>query len=81
MLEFCNEKSLDYYFHKLKVKGQITREFDVRYYFHQILDAFKSLHEQNFMHRDIKPSNILVHNGVLKVADFGLARQVFEEQR
>ena len=33
------------------------------------------------MHRDIKPSNILVHNGVLKVADFGLARQIFEEQR
>lgn len=28
------------------------------------------------MHRDIKPSNILVNNGVLKIADFGLARQI-----
>lgn len=28
------------------------------------------------MHRDIKPSNILVNNGVIKVADFGLARQI-----
>jgi serine/threonine protein kinase len=28
------------------------------------------------MHRDLKPSNILLNNGVLKIADFGLARGV-----
>lgn len=33
------------------------------------------------MHRDIKPSNILVNNGVLKIADFGLARQIIEGER
>ena len=33
------------------------------------------------MHRDIKPSNILVKNGVLKVADFGLARQIVEGEK
>jgi serine/threonine protein kinase len=43
-----------------------------------ILDAFKELNKWNFMHRDIKPSNILVKNGILKVADFGLARQIVE---
>jgi serine/threonine-protein kinase ULK/ATG1 len=26
------------------------------------------------MHRDIKPDNILIHNGVLKVADFGFCK-------
>jgi serine/threonine-protein kinase ULK/ATG1 len=26
------------------------------------------------MHRDIKPSNILIHNGVLKLADFGFCK-------
>jgi serine/threonine protein kinase len=50
----------------------------VRYYFAQILDAFKELNKLNFMHRDIKPSNILVNNGVLKIADFGLAKQIIE---
>lgn len=26
------------------------------------------------MHRDIKPSNILLHNGKVKLADFGLCK-------
>lgn len=29
----------------------------------------------------MKPSNILVNNGILKVADFGLARQFIDEER
>lgn len=33
------------------------------------------------MHRDIKPTNILVNNGVLKIADFGLAKQIIEGER
>ena len=28
------------------------------------------------MHRDIKPQNILLHNGQIKIADFGFARTV-----
>lgn len=26
------------------------------------------------MHRDIKPANILLHNGKIKIADFGLSK-------
>ena len=26
------------------------------------------------IHRDLKPANILVHNGVIKIADFGFAK-------
>jgi len=26
------------------------------------------------MHRDIKPENILIHNGILKIADFGFCK-------
>lgn len=32
------------------------------------------MHENWVIHRDIKPSNILVANGTIKIADFGLAR-------
>jgi len=30
--------------------------------------------KSNIMHRDIKPSNILIHNGILKLADFGFCK-------
>lgn len=43
-------------------------------YFRQLLSAFKVLAENNIMHRDIKPENILIHNGILKVADFGFCK-------
>lgn len=44
--------------------------------FYQLLNAFKTLHEENILHRDLKPSNILFHQGKLKVADFGFCKQL-----
>ena len=41
----------------------------------QISSALMYLHEKNIMFRDLKPQNLLVNkDGVLKLADFGLAR-------
>jgi serine/threonine-protein kinase len=41
----------------------------------QLLDALAYAHEQGVYHRDVKPANLIVMtNGRLKVADFGIAR-------
>jgi serine/threonine-protein kinase len=46
----------------------------------QIAEGLKSAHNNKIVHRDIKPENILVmENGDVKVADFGIARSVSSE--
>ena len=43
--------------------------------FWQVCEGFKYLRKFDIIHRDLKPSNILIHRGLYKIADFGLAKR------
>ena len=34
------------------------------------------MHKHGFFHRDLKPENLLVKGDAVKIADFGLAREI-----
>ena len=44
-------------------------------YIYQVIDGIAFCHSHRVLHRDLKPQNLLIScNGVVKLADFGLAR-------
>eukprot|EP01126_Amoeba_proteus_P057518 TRINITY_DN7323_c0_g1_i2.p1 TRINITY_DN7323_c0_g1~~TRINITY_DN7323_c0_g1_i2.p1 ORF type:complete len:167 (-),score=40.84 TRINITY_DN7323_c0_g1_i2:214-714(-) len=51
------------------------RQDQAKCYMKQLLEGLHYMHKNNILHRDIKAANLLVNNqGILKLADFGLAR-------
>ncbi|KAL7060149.1 hypothetical protein AAHC03_09850 [Spirometra sp. Aus1] len=59
------------------INGNVALRADkVREYSRQIFRGLEYCHRKKIIHRDLKPENILITNDdVLKIADFGLARQ------
>ncbi len=55
---------------------------DAIYFTIQILKGLQHAHDKGIVHRDVKPQNIMVlSDGSIKVADFGIARFSRNEQR
>ncbi|XP_022771516.1 serine/threonine-protein kinase MHK-like isoform X1 [Durio zibethinus] len=51
-------------------------EGEIRSFMSQMLQGLAHMHRHGYFHRDLKPENLLVTKDVLKIADFGLAREV-----
>ncbi|TGZ73255.1 hypothetical protein CRM22_001625 [Opisthorchis felineus] len=71
---------MDYVEHDLKSLMEIMNGpfsvGEVKCLLVQLLKAVRHLHDNWILHRDLKTSNLLLsHQGILKVGDFGLARE------
>ena len=63
IIEYCNGGNL---------RGQSPNEK----FIYQLLDVFLYLNKNGVIHRDIKPDNIFIHNGNIKLGDFGFSKMV-----
>ena len=52
------------------------KEDQIRDIMHQTLLGLSFMHKYGFFHRDMKPENLLLTGNKLKIADFGLAREI-----
>lgn len=60
----------------MRKKSQVFLPGEVKCLMVQLLRAIHHLHDNWILHRDLKASNLLLsHKGILKVGDFGLARE------
>ncbi len=60
--------------HVIARRGPLPVE-EAREVTRQILDGLAAIHRAGILHRDIKPQNVLAdRNGVVRVADFGIAQ-------
>jgi serine/threonine-protein kinase ULK/ATG1 len=74
VLEYCNEGDMYAY---IKRKKNLTEDKAVEFLV-QMLNGFKTLVKNKILHQDLKLAKILLHNGQIKIADFGFDKLVLE---
>ncbi|CAA7403887.1 unnamed protein product [Spirodela intermedia] len=60
----------------MKDRTKLFSEAEIRSWCFQVFHALAYMHHRGCFHRDLKPENLLVTKDIIKVADFGLAREV-----
>lgn len=77
VFEYC-EKNIFQMQHQRAEQGGAKpfNDREIRSIMCQVLLGLQAIHKNGFMHRDLKPENLLVMGDHLKIADFGLAKEI-----
>jgi len=70
------EKNIYQMYSEAKASGKPIPESQIRSIIYQTAAGLAHMHKQGFFHRDLKPENLLMKGDTVKVADFGLAREI-----
>ncbi|KAK6934887.1 Protein kinase domain, partial [Dillenia turbinata] len=60
----------------MKDRRKLFSESEVRNWCFQVFQGLAYMHQHGYFHRDLKPENLLVTKEIIKIADFGLAREI-----
>ncbi|KAL8054071.1 hypothetical protein ABFX02_05G113800 [Erythranthe guttata] len=63
----------------MKERGKFFSEVEVKNWCFQIFQALAYIHQRGYFHRDLKPENLLATGDTIKIADFGLAREIDDQ--
>jgi serine/threonine protein kinase len=66
----------DLFFLMKSYEPQHLPESKIKDIIYQTLLGLAYMHKYGFFHRDLKPENLLLMNNEIKIADFGLAREI-----
>eukprot|EP00516_Mucochytrium_quahogii_P011279 CAMPEP_0203785966 /NCGR_PEP_ID=MMETSP0100_2-20121128/1332_1 /ASSEMBLY_ACC=CAM_ASM_000210 /TAXON_ID=96639 /ORGANISM=" , Strain NY0313808BC1" /LENGTH=577 /DNA_ID=CAMNT_0050688151 /DNA_START=305 /DNA_END=2038 /DNA_ORIENTATION=- len=75
-LFFVFEYMSENLYETMKARPKMLPEASIRNMIYQILQGLAFMHKHGFFHRDIKPENLLCKGESVKIADFGLAREI-----
>lgn len=60
----------------MKDREKLFSEGEIRNWCFQVFQGLAYMHHRGYFHRDLKPENLLVTKDLIKIADFGLAREI-----
>jgi len=63
----------------MKDRAKLFSEAEVRNWCFQVFQGLAYMHQRGYFHRDLKPENLLVSKDLIKLADFGLAREIISQ--
>ncbi|XP_057448746.1 cyclin-dependent kinase F-4-like isoform X2 [Lotus japonicus] len=63
-------------YHLMKDREKLFSEGEIRNWCFQVFQGLAYMHQRGYFHRDMKPENLLVTKDIIKIADFGLAREI-----
>ncbi len=63
-------------FQLMKDRQKLFPEATIRNIIYQTLQGLEYMHKNGYFHRDMKPENLLCALDIVKIADFGLAKEI-----
>lgn len=75
VFEFLDQNLYQMY-NSMRESGKSFTENQIRSIIYQTAAGLAYTHKSGFFHRDLKPENLLAHKESIKIADYGLAREI-----